>query len=74
MIWLLMVLLMLGYLGEMEFVVFLFQVLLVVLVFSVMVGFLVALKEFDSTGKHLHTLQDLVVGGVYRLVLRFGRD
>ena len=72
--WLLIVLLMIGFLGVMGFVVFLFLALLVVLVFSVRVGFLGALKEFDSTEKHLHTLQDLVVRGVYRLVLKFGRD
>ena len=33
-------------------------------------GFCVALKEFDSTEKHQHTLQDLVIWGVFRLVLR----
>ena len=52
---------------------FLSLALLVVLVFSVRVGFLGALKDFHSTEKHQHTLQDLVVRGVYRLVLKFGR-
>ena len=33
-----------------------------------------SLKEFDSTEKHQHTLHDLILWGVYRLVLRFGRD
>ena len=43
---------------------------------SAMVGFLEALKEFDSTEKHLHTLQDMVVWEreEYRLVPGFGRD
>ena len=73
--WLLWVLLLVGSLEVMGFVVFLSLALLVVLVFLlVMVGFLGALKEFDSTEKHLHTLHDLVIGGIYRLVLKFGRD
>ena len=33
-----------------------------------------ALKKSDSTEKHQHTLQDLVIGGVFRLVPGFGRD
>ena len=33
------------------------------LVYSVRVGFLGVLKDFDSTEKHQHTLQDLVVWG-----------
>ena len=32
------------------------------------------LKEFDSTEKHQHTLQDLVVWEVSRLVAECGRD
>ena len=44
------------------------------LVYSVRVGFLGVLKEFDSTEKHQHTLQDMVVCGVSRLVPEFGRD
>ena len=46
----------------------------VILVYSVRVGFSVVLKEFDSTEKHQHTLQDLVVWEVSRLVPEFGRD
>ena len=61
--WLLIVLLIIGFLGVMGFVVFLSLALLVALVFLVRVGFLGAFKEFDSTEKHLHTLQDLVVRG-----------
>ena len=45
------------------FVVFHFQALLVVLVFFAMAAFLEALKEFDSTEKHQHTLQDTAVPG-----------
>ena len=71
---LLIALLVIGSLGVMGFVVFLSPALLVVLVFLVRAGFLGALKEFDSTEKHQHTLQDLVIWGVYRLVLKFGRD
>ena len=51
-----------------------FLALLAMLVYSVRVGFLVVLKEFDSTEKHQHTLQDMVVWWVSRLVPEFGRD
>ena len=50
---------MVRYLGVTGFVMFHFQALLVVLVYSVRVGFLGGLKEFDATEKHQHTLQDM---------------
>ena len=58
----------------MGFVVFRCLALLVMLVVLVRVGFLGALKEFDSTEKHHHTLQDLGILSVFRLVPGFGRD
>ena len=51
-----------------------FLLLLVVLVVLLRIGFWGALREFDSTEKHQHTLHELGTVRVLSLVPRFGRD
>ena len=63
-IWLLIVLMVPGFLVVFGWVGICFLLLLVVLVILLMIGFWRALKEFDSTEKHQHTLH----------VQGFGRD
>ena len=51
-----------------------FLPLLVVLVILLMFRFWEASKEFDSTEKHQHTLQEWGFAWILNLVLGFGRD
>ena len=72
--WLVRVLVVLGSLVVMGWMRICFLLLLVVLVVLLRIGFWGALKEFDSTEKHQHTLHELGTVRVLSLVPWFGRD